>query len=261
MSLVTIWSPVKKAGKSTVLFGLVKSLQKRVSKDSKVLVLCMNLGYGNVLKHFGIDASQEINLEDIVNYRIHPSNDVDILKSIPQKDNIYFLGTHKTKMQFATRNMKIFENVIMELKSKFELVLFDVISGTDNPLTNMVLDKSDSVITVITQDKEHLDNEDFKKENAILYIVNNYKDIYPNESDLKSIYTLKNIVTIPECHQLIEMKNKNRLDFYNQHETAFNTSIDKVAQIVIGKTGLKEEVVKVTEKRSFLKLLSKGGKA
>jgi hypothetical protein len=111
-------------------------------------------------------------------------------------------------------------------------VLINTISGDETSLTNMVLEKSDHVLKVINQDKEVLDGHPFIGEKDIAYIINMYRDIYPDENELASIYGLKNIFTFPCCNELQEMKNRDKLEFYVQHDTGYNSSIKEISNFL-----------------------------
>lgn len=235
--IYSVWSPCRKTGKTLFLYMLIKHLTVLVDRKFNILVCCLNLSSGNLLNLFNID-SKELGIEDIVNFKVHPDNSsFDMLSALAHRENIYYLGSKKTSMAYANRNMRIFENLLEELRETFDLVLFDVVSGCDNSLTNMVLDKSDHIITVINQDKEALDSKNFLREKDYVHIVNKYMDIYPDIRDMCSLYGLKNIAVLPMCKELQEMKNRGKLEFYIQHDTEYNVSLKQLAVDLVKNQG------------------------
>lgn len=223
--IISVWSPVRRTGKTVFLYILAKHLSGILNKELKILVCCMNLNNGNLMNLFGID-NAELNLEDIVNFKMHPDNKAfDLINAIARNDNMFFIGSRKTSITFASHNMKVYEDLLEELKQSFDLVLIDTVSGDDNILTNMVIEQSDHVLNVIVQDKEALDENTFVKEKDIACIINMYRDIYPDVKELASIYSLKNLFILPCCDELQEMKNRGKLELYVQHDTGYNSSV------------------------------------
>lgn len=227
-NLISVWSTTKKQGKTMFIYSIINHMMNLVSKETNILLVCTNFGYGNLLNLFGVD-NEGINLEDIVNFKIHPDNSLDMLNVISRKNNVYFLGSRVTNINYANRNMRIYESLLDEFKSNFDLIFIDTISGDENSLTNMILEKSDYVINLLAQDKEILDKYNFITNKDIAYIVNFYRDIYPNEKEFISTYKLNNVFTLPLCNELQEMKNKNKLELYIQHDTEYNTAIKNIA--------------------------------
>lgn len=226
--IISVWSPMKRTGKTVFLYVLAKQLSAILDKGLKILICCMNLNNGNLMNLFGINDA-ELNLEDIVNFKIHPDRKAfDLINAIARSGSMYFIGSKKTSLAFASHNMKTYEGLLEEIKLSFDLVLIDTISGDDTVLTNTAIEKSDHVLNVIIQDKEALDSHPFVNEKDIAYIVNMYRDIYPNEKELASIYGLKNVFALPLCNELQEMKNREKLEFYIQHDTGYNSSVKDI---------------------------------
>lgn len=252
--IISVWSSTKKSGKTIFIYSLIHQLLKTVSEDVNILASCMNLDFGNLLRLFKID-DNELNIEDIVNYKLYSENNFNIFNTLAKKDNVYLIGSKKTNSSYANRNMQIFENVIEEFRETFDLVLIDLISGTENSLTNMIIEKSDHVLNIITQDIESLNSRAFVNDKDIAYVVNRYKNIYPNTKDLEQIYKIKNIFTLPQCDELQEMKNKDRIDYYaNHHDTEYNSAVKELAQFLVGKLKIevkRDATVKVKRRNIF----------
>lgn len=235
--IISIWSVTGKTGKTVFLYMLINSMVKLLNNEVRILVCCSNLNYGNLLNLFEISDS-ELNIEDLVNLKISPDNKFDLLKTLGKKNNLYFLGSKKTNMNYVGRNIKEYENLIEDLKNSFDLILVDTIWGHENILTNMILDKSDHVVNVINQDKDILDSNDFATDKDLVYVVNKYRDIYPELGDIKSIYKLKEIYEVPDSGELMEMKNKSKLAYYPEYQTEYNRAVDRIAKFIINKAGL-----------------------
>lgn len=258
--IVSVWSSTKRVGKTVFLFNLVKHLSKLTDKNINILVVCTNLIYGNLIDMFDV-SDNELSIEDIINYKIHPENSFDILHSLANRENLYFLGSKITSPNYAANNITRYDALFDEFKDKFDLTLVDTSSGRENALTNLLLNKSDHILNIISQDKERLDKYPFKNSNDLFYIINNYKDIFPSEKDLSSLYKLNQIFKLPSCSVLFEMKNKGLLEFYDNHETPYNEEMQSIAKFLSEKLNLKfnSEVQASSTKKSFLKNIL-GGK-
>jgi cellulose biosynthesis protein BcsQ len=238
-TIISVWSSARSAGKSVFLYALAKQLSGLLDKELKILLCCMNLSYGSLAKLLGIDKN-ELNLEDIVNFKVHPDHKLfDLVSAIARYDNnLYFTGSKNTSPAYAARHIKLYENVLEELRQNFDLVLIDTMSWRENALTNMVLEKSDYVLNIITQDKEALDSHPFITPRDAAYIVNMYRDIYPDSKELASIYGLDNMFTLPCCDELQDMKNKGKLGLYVQHNTGYNSAVNDISCFLTQKLDL-----------------------
>lgn len=248
--ILSVWSQTKKSGKSLLLYNLARSISKKIP-DKDILVLCINMSYGNILSMFDVDKS-EFATEIAVNYILsEPNEDLEYKKVLANKDNLYFMGSQNTTVNYASRNIDTYEKLILELKESFDLVLVDSCSGKNNQLTNMVIANSDALLNVLVQDNDVLDAE-FKNGKEIAYVLNMYKEIYPSGSDVKSKYSINApLFEIPECNILQEMKNKKMLDFYEQHTTEYSEKVKELAIYLLKKLNfpIKDEPVKKTHKR------------
>jgi len=248
-AIISVWSSARDAGKTVFLYTLAKHLSGILNKELKILLCCMNLSYGSLAKLFGI-GTNELNLEDIVNFKIYPDNSVsDLIGSIAKYNNFYFVGSQKTNPAYSSRNIKAYENVLEEFKESFDLVLVDTMSWRENALTNMVLEKSDYVLNILKQDKQELDSHPFVTQKDIAYIVNMYRDIYPDKNDLASTYGLKDVFTLPYCNELQEMKNREKLALYIQHDTEYNNSVKDISHFLAGKLNLPLDKAAVIKKK------------
>ena len=251
--IISVWSPIKRTGKTVFLYILAKQLSGILDKGLKILVCCMNLGNGNLMNLFGVN-NTELNLEDVVNFKMHPDNrTIDFINAIARNDNMYYIGSKNTNNAYISRNIKTYEGLLDEIKHIFDLVLIDTVSSDDTVLTNMAIEKSDHVLNVIIQDKEALDRHPFVNEKDIAFIVNMYRDIYPDEKELAPIYGLKNVFTLPLCNELQEMKNRGKLEFYIQHNTGYNNSVKDISNFLAKNLKLPlDKSVMVEQKRKTL---------
>lgn len=232
-TILSVWSSTRSAGKTVFLYALAKQLSGLLDKELKILLCCMNLSYGNLAKLIGVDRN-ELNLEDIVNFKVHPDYKVfDLVNAIARYDNnLYFIGSKNTSLAYAARHIKLYENALEELKQNFDLVLVDTMPWPENTLTNMILEKSDHVLNIITQDKEALDSHPFITPKDAAYVVNMYREIYPDRKELASIYGLDNVFTLPCCDKLQDMKNKGKLGLYVQHDTSYNNAVKDISSFL-----------------------------
>ncbi len=232
--ILAVWSPTKKCGRTIITYNLVQTVSKLLP-DKKILVLCVNMNYGNLLPLFDV-SREELTLEKAVNYKLSESaEDLDYTKVLAQRGNLYFLGSQNTTLNYSNRNLGTYEKVINELKSTFDLVIVDTCAGKNIPLSNMIIDNcTDAAVNVLMQDIEILES-DFTNEKAIAYVINFYRNIYPTSDDIKSKYAIQNIYELPSCNIMQDMKNKTRLDIYNQYDTDFSNQINDMALHILKK--------------------------
>lgn len=253
--ILSIWSQTRKVGKTTLLYHMASHMAEKLEDSQKILVCCANLAQGNLMSLFQI-AQNELNLEDLVNFKITSGGDINIFEAMAKRSNIFFTGSSKTGSTYAARNIIVYEELLRDFKGWFDLILVDTFAGKENPLTNMILQKSDFVLNMVGQDKENLDTHPFKTDRDLLYIANCYRDIYPDAKELQSLYKLNRpVYTLPRCDQLQEMKNKGKLPLYLQHETPYNTAVKEISAYTAGKLGLKlkADAAGNQRKRGFLK--------
>lgn len=253
--IVSVWSQGRKSGRTVFLYNLASHMAEKLDEKFKILVCCANLAQGNLMHLFNIPEN-ELNLEDIVNFKITSGGDINIFEAMARRDNVYFTGSRKTGGTYAARNISAYEELLRDFKGKFDLILIDILAGKENILTNMILQKSDFVLNVLCQDRESLDGSMFKTEKDLAYVVNYYRDIYPDTRDLNSLYKLdKPIFTLPPCDQLQEMKNKDKLALYRQHETKYNSSLKEITAFMAESLSLQldAEPVGTGKKKGFLK--------
>jgi MinD-like ATPase involved in chromosome partitioning or flagellar assembly len=232
--ILTVWSQTKKSGKTLLLYNLAKSISKKIP-EKNILVLCINMSYGNLLPLFNI-GKNEFSLEVAVNYMLsEPDEPLEFKNIIANKDNLYFMGSQNTTVNYASRNIDTYEKLLSELRDSFDLILVDACSGKNNQLTNMVISNSEAILNVLIQDNDLLETE-FSTGKEIAYAINMHREIYPKASDIKNKYSIKApLFEIPLCNTLQEMKNKKMLDFYDQHDTEYSQHVDELANILLDK--------------------------
>lgn len=250
--IVSVWSSANKTGKTLFLYMLINHLSSMVDRDLKILVSCVNFNYVNLMKMFNID-NGELNFEDLVNFKLQPDNQFNLLNALAKRKNIYFLGSKRANSTYASRNIRVYESLLLEFKQTFDAIFIDTAAGTDNPLTNMIIDKSNYVLNVIDQDKEALDRGSFTTGKDMAFIINNYRDIYPDTKEITSLYKLKNVSTLPYCGLLQEMRNRGKLEFYIQHDTEYNRLLKTLAGHIAKQLNLKpgEEAAVGKKKRNI----------
>ncbi|MHB8064481.1 MAG: P-loop NTPase family protein, partial [Ruminiclostridium sp.] len=154
--IIAVWSDVKKSGKSVVTYMLANQMKEMAQKDLKILVCCLNLKYSPLYKLFKIDVSAT-GLEDLVNYQSFETKASDVITSIvPKSEGIYFLGSYRTTNSYVLKNIEKYSKLLEDLQRNFDLVIFDTVSGKENILTNMVLQRAHVVLKLFVQDNESL---------------------------------------------------------------------------------------------------------
>jgi MinD-like ATPase involved in chromosome partitioning or flagellar assembly len=257
--LVSVWSATKKTGKTLFLYSLVRQLGNMAPADTKILVCCLNFCHGDLGALLKI-GDHELNLEEIVNYKLFPDKNFKIQNVLAQAGGIRFLGSKMTGAGYINRHMHMYESLFDELKGLYDLVLIDTLSGSDNALTNLAIAKSDAVINVMEQDKALLDRKSFSTGKELFYVVNRYRNIYPDEREMSSLYKLNRLFTLPGCDEMQEMKNRGRLGFYLQHDTGYNRKIREIARHMAQQLDLQllEQTIGSKRKKGILSGLLEG---
>jgi cellulose biosynthesis protein BcsQ len=238
--IVVVRSDVKNSGKSVFTYIAANFLNEMVSKDKKVLVCCLNFRFSILYKLFGIDVSA-LGMGELINYQcLNTSGGTEVIRDIiPRSKGIYFLGSYRTTNSFAQKNDKKYVELLDKLQSSFDLIIFDTVSSTENILTNMVLKKADMILNLFVQDVESIKGLSAIIENRIsikqenIFVISKYRDIYPRVSDIKRVYSIKNIFTIDYCKTLQEMKNRESLHHYIQRDTSCNKSIRLISKYIL----------------------------
>jgi hypothetical protein len=247
--IVSVCSNIKKQGKTLFLYNLVKKLNSLCTDETKILLVCLNSFYGNIFELFGIKA--DLMIEEVI--ALKSNEEIDFIKAMPSQKNIYFLSS-KT-LNNNRLNKDDYADILEKLKTEFNCVFVDTVSGHDNPLTQKMLEISDYTINVIQQDIKLLDSYSPRTKDNFLHVVNNYKNIYPSSKELGCKYGLgNNIYTLPSCDVLQEMKNKDKLEYYQQVDTVYNKNLNEIALYVIRELGLELKVKETGKRHGILKM-------
>lgn len=239
--ILAICSDSKKTGKSVIAYMLANQITK--SRKIKVLVCCLNLKYSSLYSLFKIEPF-ETGIEDLVNYGIYERLNEDILLSlIPSCGDIYFLGSYKSTNSYIIRNQEKYSALLDTLSHNFDLVIIDTVSGRENTLTKLALQKADLAIKLYCQDieniREQYTNEFSENEDRVnilkktIRLISKYRNIYPNATDLMKSLSDKNIFVHEYCETLQEMKNRDRLHLYLQRDSAANRSVNKLSDYAL----------------------------
>ena len=251
--IISIMSNSKKAGK-TVFTYLLASKIKESCKDIKILICCLNQKYSGLYKLLEIDPS-EIGLEDIVNHKYYEESKQQYLMGvIPQSKGVFFLGSYKTTNSFAKKYTDDYILLFKELKKHFDIILIDTVSGSENVVTKLVNELSDIKMNLLSQDTENLNQfkEYLLKEGQQGYntinIINQYRNIYPRVNEIRSKYGIQNVHTLYYCETLQEMKNRDSLHLYLQHETKYNNTLTDIYECLSSTLPLPKSNVKTASK-------------
>jgi len=260
--IVAVWSDVKKSGKSVVTYMLANRIRETSEKDLKILVCCLNLKYSSLYRLFGVSVSAT-GLEDLINYQFFKAGNKSILSDIaPDSSGICFLGSYRTTNSYINKNIENYSKLIDELKENFDLIIFDTISGNENQLTNLALQKSDIILRLSVQDNESLKgltNPEGRKQlynQEIIHIVSKYRNIYPRLCDIKRRYAINKVYRMDYCDILQEMKNRDSMHLYIQRETACNNTIMGISKYILEKLCFMSEKEDIKEEpRSYIRSL------
>ena len=237
--ILAVCSDDKKSGKSMVSYLIANKIKKIAQNDFKILVCCLNLNYSALYGLFRMELSA-VGLEELVNHKVFEEDKSDILSSIvPQSNGIYFLGSYRTTNSYIKKNIEEYNKLFMRLQNSFDIIIFDTVSGSGSTLTDFVMHRADIIVRLFVQDNESMkklyrtDDMQLPNNKKTLYIVSKYRNIYPRVSDIKRRYSLKNVFTFDYCEKLQEMKNRDSLHLYPQHETSCNDSINCVSSYIL----------------------------
>lgn len=250
-NIIAIWSPERRTGKTLFTYMLARRLYKQTGGSARLLVCCSDSIRGNIMKMFNVD-DNEINLEDLVNLRLNGRKAGILQNLLAGKDNLFFLGSKRANNIYVARNSQLYGEVLAELAESFDLMLVDTASEADSVLTNLVLDKCDGIINVITQDKDSLNRGNFTSKKQRMCIVNMYRNIYPDLKDLHTLYKLDNLYTLPMCDDLQNARNRGKLEYYIQHETVYNKQIQIISDRIVRDLMLPFETEHMEKKRRRL---------
>lgn len=252
--IIAVWSDVKKSGKSVVTYMIANQIREMAKKDLKILVCCLNSKYSALYKLFGVNVCAT-GLEDLVNYQFFEKNNSDKLISIiPRSNEVYFLGSYRTTNSYVQKNIENFSQLLEDLQKSFDLIVFDTVSGKENILTNIVLQKANIVLKLFEQDNEsmkylnNVEDEQMPYDQETIYMVSKYRNIYPRLSDIKRRFAINKVYTMDYCETLQEMKNRDSLHLYLQHDTSCNDSVRSVSKHILETLGLMPEKGSVKEK-------------
>ncbi len=237
--ILAVCSDDKKTGKSIVSYLIANKIKKIARNDFKILVCCLNLNYSALYGVFGMEISA-VGLEELVNHKVFEEDKSDILSRIvPQSNGIYFLGSYRTTNSYIKKYIEEYNKLFKRLQNSFDIIIFDTVSGSGSTLTDFVMHRADIVVRLFVQDNESMkklyctDDIQLPNNKKTLYIVSKYRNIYPKVSDIKRRYSLKNVFTFDYCEKLQEMKNRDSLHLYPQHETSCNDSINCVSRYIL----------------------------
>ena len=237
--ILAVCSDDKKTGKSIVSYLIANKIKKIARNDFKILVCCLNLNYSALYGLFRMEISA-VGLEELVNHKVFEEDKSDILSRIvPQSNGIYFLGSYRTTNSYIKKYIEEYNKLFKRLQNSFDIIIFDTVSGSGSTLTDFVMHRADIVVRLFVQDNESMkklyctDDIQLPNNKKTLYIVSKYRNIYPKVSDIKRRYSLKNVFTFDYCEKLQEMKNRDSLHLYPQHETSCNDSINCVSRYIL----------------------------
>lgn len=234
-----VCSGVKNAGKSVFTYILANQIREMVSKDTKVLVCCLNSKFSLLYKLLGINVSAT-GIEELINLQEsgYGQNSRALEDAIPKANGLHFLGSYKTTNSYINRNADSFSRLVDSLEKCFDLIIFDTVSSSESILTNIALEKSSMIINLFVQDAESVNilktitgDRPENKEKEV-YVMSKYRDIYPRVGDIKRRFSLDKVFTMDYCKTLQEMKNRDSLHLYLQRDTECNHSVRLISRYI-----------------------------
>jgi len=231
-----IWAPYHRTGRTTITLALAFKILERLAGDKKVLICCTNGSRGTLLKSAGIH-SEEVGLHDLASYKQAGFYIGEYSNILPKKGRLFFAGSNKMTPHFIKSHSKFYEELFEELKNQFDFILIDMPDGYDGLIINMLKDKC-RFITVLDQDADRIKEvEQYTSDIEEILVVNKYKNLYPNKSDIKALYPHKGeIFCTPDCNILRGMQNKGRISQYCTMETDFNFAVENIVTYIIGES-------------------------
>ncbi len=248
--IITVWSNSKKSGRTVFTYLLAQQIMEQCDGKLSIIVCCLNYKYSGLYRLLGVKPT-EIGLEDLANHMLGRQQiDEGILKSIPKVNGISFLGSFKSTKSFTQKYIEQYKHTFQLLKDTFDIVLVDTAAGRENTLTNYLLQESSAVMNLMTQDVDTLmeEGECLVNEKEAFYsqieinILNQYRDMFPRSSDVREKLSLSEIHVLPYCRTLQEMKNRNNLLLYQQHDTEYNRSIKVLTKRLIHELELEKNI-------------------
>jgi hypothetical protein len=221
--IITLWSNSKKSGKSVFLLNLAKNISAKLEEDTAdILIVDLNSIYGNLLELASIEKDQiYANIESFIDKDVLES--IDPKKILPKKDGVYFLGSKifYHKYEFVEK----FEAIFEMLQQHFDLIIVDLISSSNNPISNAILKNANYNVNLLLQDIGVIEGK-FSKENDTFYVVNQYDDdIYPSIADVSRISGIKKekFYTLPYSKNLKDSLNRRDLKIFERNNEDADT--------------------------------------
>ncbi len=255
--LISFWS-IHHGQAATTTNMLSISLALSLSSNSKVLVSHTQYGEtrledslvsdvkiykDSVISGYGIE--QLIRLQK--NGLLHTDNFSDY--TIPLlKNNRYDLLIGTDQHHLEEEELLIYEetllNVLSLSMSTYDYVFVDIASGTQNKLSQKILDMSDVVVINTSQNtysiEKLIQSDIVQKDKKTMYCIGKYEDsIKTSKKNLIRKYRFNNIITVPYSPILIDIINRGEmLDYFGR-----NISLSKKS-----KSPFFSEVLKSAEK-------------
>lgn len=259
--IISLWGFKSGWGTSSML----SILAHHISNIYDGKILCANLNYNNNFldKVFGIVSKKTID-ELLI---LLKTNELDesLLKSYTvniKGTNIDFLpGSNIKNCSFLDsyfNDEKILSNFIESLRSNYDLILFDLHSGSSNLVSKKILSISDIKVAVIKQDKHSMSKmySIFKELNIKfdLGFINLFDtSLSFAKRDLDALKVWEKSFTLPYCSDFLEALNSSNIRSYYTKNTILNKNIGLISETLLDKCSL---VTNKSNKKSIKSLFS-----
>ncbi|MCQ4924858.1 AAA family ATPase [Tissierella carlieri] len=228
--IISIWSYRPGWGTSTVLSLLTKIISEKT--NCQILCIDMQQKYGTLSYYMGGEKIREdLNINGLLTIAQSGSLDDDIIKSHYQKtkfDNVKLIVGGKTGQfsylnNLAEKDKNALKDLFHYLKEKFDFILLDAPSSTENLGSQILLEISDIIINVMKQERIHLANfyndlgdNNLLPNDKVVSILNYYDDSLSITKDfVKKELKIKQLISLPYDSVLREKINEGKLEELN----------------------------------------------
>lgn len=215
---------------------------------------------------FGIEALERLAKSNRLSPEAIRNNTAPILDS-SRLDLLY--GVSNPSDNFGSNICHVLPQIFRTAEAYYDLTLIDVSSGTDNAITNTILELSDLIVVCLNQNTSVLNSYFIEKnypkildEKEHLIVLGNYnKRSKYTEKNIKRKYGIRNVYTVPHCPSLMDAINDSSvLEFYlrnrhikrsvleflrnrhTEHENSFYfEEVRRFSKAIISHLGLKTE--------------------
>lgn len=229
---VAFWSEDNKVGRTMIMYLVLKRIEQLVKDNLKILVVDISQGSKSILKMFEMK-KYGLCMEDVINLKINAEFELKTEDLLARTDNMYFLRRRHFFRDIPFGHSEILNDFIDELKTNFDIVLFDTSAGKGDSFTNSIISSCDCLVNVLPG-KTEFDNG-ICDDNAVNIMnfctvnVINDKQISVLQRQNKGCYIF------PYCKQISYISNSESIQDITQYDYLFNKNINSVSRLILEK--------------------------